>query len=108
MTAGREVETVYDFDNDIEVLSREREQLVRKQKQQGDKFSKDDKKRLDEVTVSLRNRKGGTSNNLLLNLVARSTAPLQRLANTSPVAKRMVQDLRLVVYQQNVIANLLH
>lgn len=101
LTAGREVETVYDFDNDIEVLSREREQLVRKQKQQGDKFSKDDKKRLDEVTVSLRNRKGGTSNNFILNLVARSTAPLQRLANTSPVAKRMVQDLTNFFVESN-------
>ena len=101
LTRQREVETVYDFDQDVEALSIEREQLVEKQKQQGDKFSKDDKKRLNEITRSLKNRKGGTSNNFILNLVARSTAPLQKLANTTPVAKRMVQDLTNFFVESN-------
>ena len=91
-TEDRETRGVYDFDQDVEALSIERDKLIKKKKAEK-KLSKEDKARLKEITKSLRNRRGGTSNNFLLNLVTRSTAPLQKLANTSPVARQMVQDL---------------
>ena len=100
VTRFRETETVYDFDQDIEALGIERDKLRQKQKElkkQKKDISKEEKARLDEITRSLKNRRGGTSNDQLTRLltaaVGRSTAPLQRLANTSPVARGMVQDL---------------
>ena len=96
LTRDAETKTVYDFDQDIEALGIERDKLRQKEKElkkQKKKLSKEEKDRLNEITRSLRNRRGGTSNNTISQLVSRSTAPLQRLANTSPVTRSMVQDL---------------
>jgi len=96
LTRDAETKTVYDFDQDIEALGIERDKLRQKEKElkkQKKKLSKEEKDRLNEITRSLRNRRGGTSNNTISQLVSRATAPLQRLANTSPVTRAMVQDL---------------
>ena len=92
LTEERETRGVYDFDQDVEALSLERDKLIIKQKS-GKNFSRADAARLKEITRSLRNRRGGTSNSVITNLMKRATSPLQKLANTSPVARRMVQDL---------------